>query len=305
MPSATAQRTELEAARIVAGFGRQYAIRMLSDGADHLAVTRGKRTDACVGDIVDVRVLGSSQAVIESIRPRRTLLMRSDRFRHKLLAANVDRAAIVIAGEPRFAEDLLLRMLIAIEAADIEVLIVANKTDREIAHRAIAPRLDVLRAVGYPVVEIAVGPAPEASVAMLRPWLGDRTTILLGQSGMGKSSLLNALVPDAEQATQAISEALGTGRHTTTFTRLFDLQPSVAPQAHLIDSPGFQTFGLAHLSASQRVHAMPEFRARLGQCRFLSCTHRHEPGCAIRAAVDAGEIDALRYRLFTELIDRD
>ncbi|MBE0595274.1 MAG: ribosome small subunit-dependent GTPase A [Burkholderiaceae bacterium] len=294
-----------EAALVVASYGRRYLLRFEADGAERPAVSRGKRTEACVGDLVTAMRLGADQAVIERIEPRRNLLLRSDRHRSKALAANVDRAAVVIAGDPHYAEELLLRLMLAIDAAGIALLVIANKTDLVQAHRRIGPRLELLRSFGHPVVEVAARSAPAEAVAALRPWLAGSITLLLGESGMGKSSLVNALAPHAEQATRSISTALGTGRHTTTFSRLFDLDPAIAPDARIIDSPGFQTFGLAHLSASQRVHAMAEFGPLIGKCRFHSCTHRHEPGCAIRAAVEAGEIDALRYRLFTELHERD
>jgi ribosome biogenesis GTPase len=155
------------------------------------------------------------------------------------------------------------------------------------------------RALGYPVFDCAAKAAPDATRAALGPWLAGRTTLLLGQSGMGKSTLVNCLVPDASLRTQEISEALASGRHTTTFTRMFELPGGGA----IIDSPGFQTFGLEHLSDSQRVHAMPELRELLGRCRFSNCTHRDEPGCAIRTAAETGAIDARRYQLFARLVE--
>jgi ribosome biogenesis GTPase len=164
---------------------------------------------------------------------------------------------------------------------------------------AIELRLAVYESLGYPVVRIAAKAEPDATRERLRPLLGGRTTLLLGQSGMGKSTLVNLLVPDAALATQAISEALQTGRHTTTFTRAFDL----AGGGRLIDSPGFQVFGLAHLSTSELEHGLREFEPLLGRCRFHNCTHRHEPGCAIRAAVASGAIDTRRFALYTQLRD--
>lgn len=294
-----------ESALVVASYGRRYLLRFEARGDELSAVSRGKRTEACVGDIVAATRVGAEQAVIERIEPRRNLLQRSDRYRSKALAANVDRAAIVIAGEPSYSEELLLRMMLAVEASGIALLVVANKADLVEAHRRIVPRLELLRSLGYAVVEVSAEAAPVDAVTTLRPWLADSLTVFLGESGMGKSSLVNVLVPGAAQATREVSTALGTGRHTTTFSRLFDLDEAVAPNARIIDSPGFQTFGLAHLSESQRVHAMADFRPYLGQCRFHSCTHRQEPGCAIREAAAACRIDALRYRLFTELYERD
>ncbi len=287
-------------ARIVASFGRHYWIRKVS-GDERVAVTRGKRTDLCVGDEVEVRALGPDQAVIESLLARKTLLQRSDEWRTRLLAANVDRAAVVLAGEPPFSEELLMRMLIAIETAGIEPAIIANKADRRAAHEAIAPRLAVYRQLDYPVFEISALAEPDATRAMLGPWLAGFTTLLLGESGMGKSTLVNTLVPDAQMRTNTISQALGSGRHTTTFSRLFDVPVEIAHDARIVDSPGFQNFGLNHLSISQRVHAMREFAPLIGRCRFNDCTHDEEPGCAIREAAQRGEIDPLRYRLFVQI----
>lgn len=293
-----------ETALVAASFGRQFYVRSRNGAwAERAAVTRGKRTDVCVGDEVEVRLLGQDQAVIESLRPRTTTLQRSDRWRSKLLAANVDQAGIVVAGEPPFSEPLLIRMLIAIETAGIEAALIVNKCDLDEARRAIAPRVAVYRSLGYRVFEIAAGAQPDATRAALRDWLAGRTTLLVGQSGMGKSTLVNTLVPDADLRTQAISAALSSGRHTTTFSRMFDLPAEIAADARIVDTPGFQSFGLAHLSESQRMHAMREFAPLLGRCRFNNCRHRDEPGCAIREAAERADIDALRYRLYVRIDD--
>ncbi len=268
-----------------------------------IAVTRGKRTDPCVGDRVRFRTVGDGQAVIESIEARRNEIRRSDPWRSKLLAANVDQVGIMLAGDPPFSEELLLRMLSTSDAARVPAALIANKSDLAEASAAIEARLAVYRALGLRVFAVAAGSDPQATRDTLRNWLSGQTTLLIGQSGMGKSTLVNALVPDAELRTQTISEALATGRHTTTFTRLFDLPAEVAPDARIVDTPGFQTFGLAHLSSSQLIHAMPEFAPHLGRCRFNDCTHRDEPDCAIRAAAKAGELDARRLQLYGRLVD--
>ncbi|HQY29429.1 MAG TPA: ribosome small subunit-dependent GTPase A [Burkholderiaceae bacterium] len=302
MPSSAAAATE--PALVAASFGRQFYVRSRTGAwPERVAVTRGKRTDVCVGDEVEVRLLGPDQAVIESLCPRRTTLQRSDRWRSKLLAANVDQAGVVVAGDPPFSEALLLRMLIAIETAGIEAALIVNKSDLAEATRAIAPRIAVYRALGYRVFEIAARTQPDAARAALRDWLARRTTLLIGQSGMGKSTLVNTLVPDADLRTQAISAALSSGRHTTTFSRMFELPAQVAADARIVDTPGFQSFGLAHLSESQRMHAMREFVPLLGRCRFNNCRHRDEPGCAIRDAAERGEIDAQRHRLYVRIGD--
>jgi len=292
-----------EAALVTASYGRQYLVRPSDGGGELIAVSRGKRTEAGVGDQVAIRRTGEGQAVIESISPRRNRILRSDQWRSKLLAANVDQVGIVLAGDPPFSEELLLRILCAASVAGVPAALIANKIDLGASHAAIRARLDAYRALGLPVFEIAARGDADAVRATLRGWLARRTTLLVGQSGMGKSTLINTLVPDADLRTQAISTALATGRHTTTFTRLFELPEPVATDARLIDTPGFQTFGIAHLSASQLAHAMPEFAALLGRCRFNDCTHRDEPGCAVRAAAESGEIDARRFRLYGRLVE--
>ncbi|MEO6270362.1 MAG: ribosome small subunit-dependent GTPase A [Lautropia sp.] len=281
---------------MIAAYGRHFLLHVAPDEPPLKAVSRARRSDCVVGDQVRYSRLNSEQAVIESVLPRSNRVTRSDNFRTKTIAANLDLAGIVISGYPRFDEALLIRILIALEAEQIPSLLIATKQDLDIAREAMASRQDVYRSLGYPVVTTAAMTAP-ASLNGLAQQMRGKRTLLLGESGMGKSTLLNALVAGAEQQTAAISEALGSGRHTTTFTRAFALPEG----GWLVDSPGFQTFEIAHLSRWQVVHAMPEYLPLLGQCRFNDCRHGIEPGCAIRSAAQNGSIDALRYKLFTEI----
>jgi ribosome biogenesis GTPase len=285
-------------ATVLAAYGRQHWLRA-DDGRERSAVTRGRRADVVVGDRVAWHELGAGQALIESVRPRRNALRRSDDRREKMIAANLDQAAVVISGEPPFSEELLLRVLIAAENEGIACLLVATKADVPGAIESIESRLALYESLGYPVLRVASKARPDETRERFGAHLAGRTTLLLGQSGMGKSTLVNLLVPDAALATQAISEALQTGKHTTTFTRAFDLPGG----GRLIDSPGFQVFGLSHLSTSELEHGLREFQPLLGRCRFHNCSHRHEPGCAIRAAVEAGRIDPRRHALYVQLRD--
>ncbi len=281
---------------VCASFGRSHALRVAADGALLAAVTRGKRGEVAVGDRVTARSTSPGHAVIESVEPRRNEIRRSDGARSKVLAANVDQAAMVIAAEPPYDEGLLLRVMIACETAGVPLLVIGNKLDLPGAER-LTTRLAVFEAIGYRTLRIAARPDPDGARAALVPLLEGRTTLMLGESGMGKSTLVNLLAPDAVQSTAEVSKALSAGRHTTTASRAFELPG----RARLIDSPGFQTFGLDHLSSSQRVHGMREFVPLLGRCRYGNCSHRTEPGCAIRDAVGAGSIDRLRYELFVAL----
>lgn len=290
-------------ALVVAAHGRLFYLEK-ADGTHRIAVTRGKRHDFSVGDHVIARPTSADQDVIESLVPRRNELTRSDQWKSKRLAANLDQIGIVIAGSPPFSEELLARILIAAQAQNIDALIIANKFDLTTEHSLIEPRLACYEAQGYDVLRVATKTRPDETLATLLPKLRDRTTLLLGQSGMGKSTLINLLVPDAGLATQNISEALQTGKHTTTFTRLFNLCDDTGARiGRIVDSPGFQTFGLSHLSRSELMHGMRDVAPLLGKCRFHNCTHRDEPGCAITAAVEAGMMDKRRHDIYLKLIE--
>ena len=290
--------TALTNAQVLAAQGRQFWVR-LEDGSECAAVTRGRQSDVVTGDEVRCQPLGSGQAVIDAVLPRRNRMRRSDQRREKTIAANLDQAAFVLSGEPLFSEELLLRVLISARCEGIEMIIIATKADLPESMVRIASRLALFERLGLKVHRVASRADPAGTVAQLLPDLQQRNTLLLGQSGMGKSTLVNLLVPGADLRTQTISEALQTGKHTTTFTRAFDL----AAGGLLLDSPGFQVFGLAHLSVSELDHAMPEFEPLLGQCRFHNCSHRHEPGCAILNAVSSGQVDATRHALWMQMRD--
>ena len=267
------------------------------------AFSRGRRSDACVGDRVSLSLIGSDQAAVEAIHPRSNLIRRSDGGRSKALAANIDLAAIVLAGSPPFSEELLMRVLAVADTEGVEALIIAGKSDLLDSNEAIEPRLALYESMGYGVIRLSAKHDTTQALATLAPLFKHRTVLLLGQSGMGKSTLINLLVPEAEQATREISEALSSGRHTTSFCRMFRSGANLPESAAIIDSPGFQLFGIAHVSRSQLMHALPDFRPLLGQCRFANCLHRDEPGCAISAAVERRAIDARRHQLYHRLLD--
>ena len=281
---------------IIAAHGRHY----LADAGGEMlqCVTRGKKTNVAVGDIVRLKKTSPNQAVIESIDERKTLLYRSDQYKSKLLAANLTRLFIVVATEPSFADDLVSRSLVAAEAAGIDAHIILNKIDVADQLPRARERAAVYGNIGYPVHELSARAAPEQAVDMLTPLLTGQSSIFIGQSGMGKSSLINLLVPDADIATREISEALDTGKHTTTFTRLYRLPGG----GNIIDSPGFQEFGLYHLSEGMLERAFRDFQPYLGGCKFYNCHHLNEPQCAVLQAVDAGKIARMRHALFAQLV---
>ncbi|KIF80648.1 ribosome small subunit-dependent GTPase A [Noviherbaspirillum autotrophicum] len=281
---------------VIAAHGRHYLVQV--DDIRLQCVTRGKKSDVAVGDIVRIKETSPNQGVIESIGERKTLLYRSDQYKSKLLAANVTQLFIVVATEPGFSDDLVSRALIAAEAAGIAAHIVLNKTDvAELLPKA-RERVALYASLGYPVHEVSARSAPDAACDTLLPLMRSQSSILIGQSGMGKSSLINLLVPDADIATREISAALDSGKHTTTFTRLYAIGRDTA----IIDSPGFQEFGLYHLSEGMLERAFREFGQHLGHCRFYNCHHLTEPGCAVLAAVDANAIAPMRHALYQQLL---
>ena len=285
---------------VIAAHGRHYLVQ-----ADELklhCVTRGKKSDVAVGDIVEYQLTSKNQGVIEKITPRKSLLYRSDQYKSKMLAANLTQLLIVVATEPSFSDDLVSRALVASESSGIKAHIILNKIDVTESLAKAQARVGLYAKLGYPVHEVSIRENPEFTQRTLQAILAGQSTILIGQSGMGKSSLINLMIPDAEIATREISAALDTGKHTTTFTRLFQMKTDSKEATYVIDSPGFQEFGLHHLSEGMLERAFPEFLPHLGKCKFYNCHHHTEPACAVLAAVKAGEITSMRHDLFKQLV---
>ena len=278
--------------QVVAAFGRRFAVE-LADGQTVSCVTRGKKGGIACGDRVSIALTGPAQGVIEAVAPRATLLYRSDPFKEKIIAANVTQIVVVVAAVPSFYEELVNRCLAAAEAAGIRALIVLNKCDLAEETRAALDALRLYRELGYTVLPLSA----LQSIEPLRPWLKGQTSVLVGQSGMGKSSIINALLPDAGARTREISQTLDSGKHTTTHARLYHLDAA----SELIDCPGVQVFGLHHLTFADIEAGFPEFLPYRGQCRFYNCRHQHEPDCALRIAAETGTIDVRRFKLFQDI----
>ena len=293
----------------MAGFGRHVLVETVS-GERVICHPRGKKSQAVVGD--RVRWLPSQdEGTIEKVEERKNLFYRQDEMRTKSFAANLDQVLILMAAEPEFSENQLTRALIAAEAAGITPVIALNKSDLPEPFGRAWAKLAPYRAMGYLMLSLAIKPKEtssssidtDAQRAALVALLAGKKTLVLGPSGAGKSSLTNLLVPQAKVLTAEISQALNSGKHTTTSTTLYWVD--AARTTALIDSPGFQEFGLHHIEPMQLASLMPDLKAHAQSCKFYNCTHLHEPGCGVISEVNSTDsrrsISAARYRLYSDL----
>jgi len=283
---------------VVGAHGRHFVVET-PERQRVLCHRRGKKGDCVVGDRVEWNVSGDG-GVIEQVLPRRSLLWRQDRWRSKSFAANIDRLIMLVASVPPMSESLLARALVAAAHADITAHVLLNKVDLPEADAA-RQRLEPYRRMQVPVIEVSVKGDAAHARAQLLPLVSHGVTLLLGASGVGKSTLINALIPDAAAQVGEISQALNAGRHTTTTTSWYWLDAQ--HEAAVLDSPGFQEFGLLQVPPEQLVGLLPDIAAHAAACRFVNCTHRSEPDCAVREATARGEVSAGRLRFYQELYD--
>ena len=282
--------------QIVAAYGRRYLVE--TEGGLISCVSRGKRSEYACGDRVATASTSEGEGVIEAADPRSTLFFRSAAYRTKLIAANASQVAVVAAAEPSFSDELICRVLVAAENAGLKVLLVLNKCDLAAQAAQARGRLQPFVQAGYELLEVSA----LQDVGALRERLQGETTVLIGQSGMGKSTLINAVFPDAQAATREISAFLSSGKHTTTHALLYRLEALGAGQhGSVIDCPGMQEFGLAHLDWRELSAGFREFQLLLGQCRFPDCRHQREPGCAVAAAVEQGLVAERRLELYRRI----
>lgn len=294
-------KNPLTSATVVASYGRH----SLARDENHMlwqVFGKGKRREVAVGDHILMQASGDNQAWIEQIQDRKNLLYRSDAMRSKLFASNLDQTILVLASSPPYSTELLGRTLIACQTAGVPLHIVFNKTDllhSESERLDIEKRLQLWTNGEVAIHFLSVRTQADEARAKLLALLENRCSLILGQSGMGKSTLLNLMIPHAVAATNEVSVALNAGKHTTTHTQMFEGEHGI----RLIDSPGFQAFGLNHLSPDELKGAFTDIAKQAMRCRFANCQHKHEPQCAVKIAIAEHELYAPRLQLMHLLLD--
>jgi ribosome biogenesis GTPase len=277
-------------AGLVVGTQRRHYTVDLDTGETLDCVLKGRAMSLVCGDRVEVsREQGGA---IVALAPRRSLFYRSDAFRQKLIAANVTQVIGVIAPDVPVDEHLLNRWIVAAETEHCRFVLVLNKADLPESD-AFAKRFEPYAALGYPVVIVSALGDIAPFAARVR---GERS-VIIGQSGMGKSTLINALLPSAAARTGELSKALRSGRHTTTAAALYRCE-----DGWLVDSPGMKVFGLAHCTPDAIAHAFVDLRELVSQCRVRDCRHDREPGCAVQAALAEGSVAPQRVMLLQQLL---
>jgi len=291
----------LQSGLIVANYGRHFLVEN-STGARLICHSRGKKSQGVVCDRVQWQA-SQDEGTIEKIEPRRNLFYRQDEVRTKSFASNLDQVLILIAAEPEFSSSQLSRALIAAEEQHITPLIALNKSDLTEPFARAWAWLAPYWQMGYDVIPLAMAKNTEADRLALLDRLTGKTTLVLGPSGAGKSTLINSLIPGALVQTGELSQALNSGKHTTTSTTWYwvDAEKTTA----LLDSPGFQEFGLNHIDPAQLAAYMPDLKPHVAHCKFYNCSHLHEPGCGVISSVKSGDspdaISANRYKIYSDL----
>jgi ribosome biogenesis GTPase len=281
---------------VVASHGRHVWVED-AQGERRICHPRGKKNQAVVGDHVQWSA-SEDGGSIESIDTRKNIFYRQDEIRTKSFAANIDQVLVLVAAEPDFSQSQLSRALIAARHEGIRTLIGLNKQDLSEAFERAWHKLLAYQQLGCTVLPLSLKNTA-FDVSDLLAELSNRVTLVLGPSGAGKSTLINRLVPSANAATNIISQALQSGKHTTTSTTWYWMDES--KQSALMDSPGFQAFGLHHIAPTELASCMPDIGKHADHCKFHNCSHVHEPDCGVRDALDKHEIDTGRYKIYTEL----
>jgi ribosome biogenesis GTPase len=258
-----------------------------------------------VGDLVTVEPENELEhtVTITAVNDRRNCITRTsphNKNQHHIIAANIDQSLLFATlRSPRTSQGFIDRFLITAEAYHVPAILVFNKSDlyRDKELEQLAEWKSMYEAVGYPVCAMSIETGE--GVDVVKALLKDHCTLLSGHSGVGKSSFINQAVPELQLRTQDVSGWSGKGLHTTTFAEMFDLESG----GRIIDTPGIRELGLVDISRQELSHFFPEMRKRIGDCQFNNCLHLNEPGCAVKAAVQAGTIHPERYISYCNILE--
>ncbi len=291
-----------QAALVLVSYGGQGMVELESGERISCKYRRSVGRPYC-GDRVDIQRADEQSAVVSRIHSRDNVFVRGDaRKRKQTIAANLDQALIIIAPRPEPSRDLVERYLVAIHSLGIQPVIVINKAEllqeMNYDNSTALGRLEDYRQLGYTVLQTSCKTDP--GIASLQSILENKTSILVGQSGVGKSSLANSLLPDLELQTGDLSRVTGKGTHTTTTTIMY----SIPAGGKLIDSPGVWEYGLWQMEAAELANGFIEFDPFLGHCKFNDCQHDHEPQCAVRDAAESGGLLPWRYQAYLRLLSQ-
>jgi ribosome biogenesis GTPase len=268
-------------------------------GQRHRATVRQDLAPLVCGDKISYQKTEFNDVIITQVEERHGTLTRSTPYSGtKLIAANIDLALVVCSHKPKFNSGLLDRYLAACELSKIDVEIIFNKTDTLNAKDSarVKSQLNYYETIGYPVYFVSA--KQNQGLTELKLSLQNKNSVLVGQSGVGKSSIIRALVPSANPRVADVSDKTQKGRHTTTTSELYLLDE----HSYVIDSPGIREFGLGYILPEQLADGFKEFQPFLGQCKFRDCIHTNEPGCAVITAVEAGEISQARFDSYRNIL---
>lgn len=291
--------TEQHQGTVIAAF-RRYTL--VEDTKNKLFQCQQRKSVGQVvcGDIVNWQTEDTDTGVITSIEERHSILQRPDiNGNLRIIASNIDQVFIVVAHKPELNEGLIDRYLVAAENSQLKPIILLNKIDlfNEQQFSDLKQRLQLYKDIGYTVINTSA--KQEHGLDELNELLKDKNNIFVGQSGVGKSSLINTLLEESEARIGEISEATGKGKHTTTTAYLYPLEHS---QGHIIDSPGVREFGLIKLSEEDVLEGFVEFKPYIGHCKFRNCSHKNEPGCALKNALENNKITLQRWESYQRII---